>query len=122
MVGVIVKSTRTGVHGCDEHKISWIDYVLVGAVDRNSFIFEWLTESFENISGELGKFVKEEYAMVSKGNFARSGVGPSANDRDATSGVVRSTKRTLKANLIGMGVERMDFGDSNGLFRAWARK
>ncbi len=81
-------AARTRVHGCDEHKVGGIDGFLVGARDGDKLVFERLTESFEDATGELGDFVEKEDAEMGKRDFSGFGMGAATNNGDGTGGMM----------------------------------
>lgn len=115
-------AARTRVHGCDEHKVGGIDGFLVGARDGDKLVFERLTESFEDATGELGDFVEKEDAEVGERDFTRFGFGATANDGGGGGSVVRRTEGASRDDAVGFASDGVDFGDGDLFFGGWRRE
>ena len=80
MGGIAGVAAWTRVHGGDKHKITRVVGFAVGARDGDIFVFKGLTKGLEDMSRELGDFVKEQNALVSKRNLSWRSFWAAAND------------------------------------------
>ena len=63
-LGVAAKSTRTWIHGSDQHQPRWERDAAHRPGDGDAVLFQRLTENFECPAIELGKFIKEQQSIV----------------------------------------------------------
>jgi hypothetical protein len=55
--------------------------VAVGASEDDAAVFEWLSESVEDIAGELGQLIEEKDAAVRERDLAGRQPGSPADER-----------------------------------------
>ena len=86
--GVSKIAAGAGIHGGDEHEVSRVGGLGIGAGDGNLFVFQRLAKGFKDGASEFGDFIKKEDAEVGEGDFSGLGFVAAADNGDGGSSVV----------------------------------
>ncbi len=94
IVGIAVITAGAGVHGCDQHEASRVGEGGRCTGDGHPFLFQGLTQDFQDILLEFGQFVQEKNAVVGEADFPGFRDLSSSNEARIGNRVVGASKRS----------------------------
>lgn len=115
-------ATGTGVSSGDQQHACRKAGALLGALDPNLVLFEWLAETFERRACKLGEFIEEQHAAVSAREFAWAKRSAATQECLGRGRVMRRSKGWMHRELGNRSVQRLQTRELQGAFRRERRK
>src|SRR5438552_11107427 len=92
-VGIAPEAAGAWVHRGDEDEPCRVCRGAARARDGDGVLLEWLAQSVEDASRELGDLVQEQCSAMRQADFARTWRRSSADEREVRRGVMRRPER-----------------------------
>jgi ADP-ribose pyrophosphatase len=115
--GVAASSARAEVHRADELEARGEHDVTADPSDLDGAVLEWLPESLEDGSRELGELVEQQHPVMGKAGLARPRPATAADDSCGRGRVVRRAERGEAHERSARGQEADDRVDARHLER-----